>query len=206
MTLWAIVPIKPMRLGKSRLARVLSEEERAELNRQLLVHTVKTLKSVPELEKVLVVSRDQSALALARRHGARTVQEDEGSQLNIALARATYVARSFNTHGVLVLPADLPFITAEDIRRLLEAAHDPPVVVIAPDRKREGTNALLISPPGLIEYEFGPGSFARHCARAREAGARLEVCELPSLAVDLDWPEDLHLLDGWSVPISPPSE
>ncbi|RMF50431.1 MAG: 2-phospho-L-lactate guanylyltransferase, partial [Anaerolineae bacterium] len=61
-------------------------------------------------------------------------------------------------------------------------------------------------PPGLIEYEFGPGSFARHCARAREAGARLEVCELPSLAVDLDWPEDLHLLDGWSVPISPPSE
>ncbi|GAB4534623.1 MAG: 2-phospho-L-lactate guanylyltransferase [Anaerolineales bacterium] len=203
MTLWAIVPIKPMRLGKSRLARVLSEEERAELNRRLLVHTVETLKSVPELEKVLVVSRDQSALALARKHGARTVQEDEGSHLNVALARATYVARSFNTHGVLVLPADLPFITVEDIRGLLQAAHDPPVVAIAPDRKREGTNALLISPPGLIEYEFGPGSFAQHCARAREAGARLEVCELPSLAVDLDWPEDLHLLDGWHVPVRP---
>ncbi len=200
MTLWAIVPIKPMRLGKSRLAGVLADEERAALNRRLLAHTVETLKAVPELEKVLVISRDPAALALARRHGARTVLEDDDSQLNLALARATYVARSFNTHGVLVLPADLPFITAADIRRLLEAAHDPPVVAIAPDRKREGTNALLISPPGLIQYQFGPGSFDRHCARARQAGARLEICDLPSLAVDLDWPEDLRLLDGWSVP------
>ncbi len=206
MTLWAIVPIKPMRLGKSRLAGVLAEEERVALNRRLLAHTVETLKAVPELEKVLVISRDPAALALARKHGARTVLEDDDSQLNVALARATYVARSFNTHGVLVLPADLPFITVEDIRRLLEAAHDPPVVAIAPDRKREGTNALLISPPGLIQYQFGPGSFDRHCARARQAGARLEICDLPSLAVDLDWPEDLHLLDGWSVPARYPGQ
>jgi len=206
MTLWAIVPIKPMRLGKSRLAGVLPEEERVALNRRLLVHTVETLKAVPELEKVLVISRDPAALALARKHGARTVLEDDDSQLNVALARATYVARSFNTHGVLVLPADLPFITVDDIRRLLEAAHDPPVVAIAPDRKREGTNALLISPPGLIQYQFGPGSFDRHCTRARQAGARLEICDLPSLAVDLDWPEDLHLLDGWSVPARYPEQ
>lgn len=201
MTLWAIVPVKPMRLGKSRLAPVLSEEERIALNQQLLVHTVQTLKSMPELERVLVVSRDPGALALARHYGARTVQEDDSSQLNTALARATFVARSFHTHGVLVLPADLPFLDVDDIRRMLAAAHDPPVVVVAPDRKREGTNALIISPPGTITYRFGKGSFTRHCELARQAGARLEILDLPSLAVDLDSPEDLHLLDGWSVPI-----
>ncbi len=194
MTLWAIVPIKPMRLGKSRLATVLSEEERAALNRQLLVRTIETLKSVSELEQVLVVSRDTAALALARKHGARTVLEDDESHLNLALARATFVARRFNTHGVLVLPADLPFLSADDVRALLKAAQEPPVVVVAPDRKREGTNALVISPPGLITYRFGPGSFQRHCDLARKAGARLEVLDLPSLAVDLDWPEDLKLL------------
>ncbi|HEB66255.1 MAG TPA: 2-phospho-L-lactate guanylyltransferase [Chloroflexi bacterium] len=195
MTLWAIVPIKPMRLGKSRLATVLSEEERAALNRQLLARTVETLKSVPELEQVLVVSRDTAALALARKHGARTVLEDDESHLNMALARATFVARRFNTHGILVLPADLPLLRAEDVRALLEAARQPPAVVIVPDRKREGTNALVITPPGLISYHFGPGSFRRHCDLAREAGARLEVLELPSLAIDLDWPEDLKLLE-----------
>ena len=195
MTLWAIVPIKPMRLGKSRLATVLSEEERAALNRQLLARTVETLKSVPELEQVLVVSRDTAALALARKHGARTVLEDDESHLNMALARATFVARRFNTHGILVLPADLPLLRAEDVRALLEAARQPPAIVIVPDRKREGTNALVITPPGLISYHFGPGSFRRHCDLAREAGARLEVLELPSLAIDLDWPEDLKLLE-----------
>ncbi|MFN2199398.1 MAG: 2-phospho-L-lactate guanylyltransferase [Anaerolineales bacterium] len=194
MTLWAIVPVKPMRLGKSRLANVLSEQDRTYLNRQLLVHTIDTLKSVQDIEHVLVVSRDTAALSLAREHGARTVQEDGTPHLNVALTRATFVARAYNTHGVLVLPADLPLITAEDIHLLLAAAYDPPVVVVAPDRKREGTNALLISPPGLIEYEFGPHSFEHHCRLAAEAGARLEICNLPSLAFDVDWPEDLELL------------
>ncbi len=201
MTLWAIVPVKPMRLGKSRLAPVLSEEERIALNQQLLVHTVQTLKSMPELERVLVVSRDPGALALARQYGAHTVQEDNSSQLNTALARATFVARSFHTYGVLVLPVDLPFLDVDDIRRMLATAHDPPVVVVAPDRKREGTNALVISPPCTITYRFGEGSFTRHCELAQQAGARLEILDLPSLAVDLDSPEDLHLLDGWSVPL-----
>jgi 2-phospho-L-lactate guanylyltransferase (CobY/MobA/RfbA family) len=44
----------------------------------------------------------------------------------------------------------------------------------------------------LIGYDFGPDSFQRHCERARQAGARLEICELPSLALDVDLPEDLE--------------
>jgi 2-phospho-L-lactate guanylyltransferase len=67
-------------------------------------------------------------------------------------------------------------------------------VVIAPDRREEGTNALLICPAGLIEYDFGPGSFKRHCERARQAGAKLEVVNLPSLSLDLDLPEDLEMV------------
>jgi len=115
--------------------------------------------------------------------------------LNTALRRATVVAKIYATRGVLVLPADLPLMSREDILTLIERATDPPVVVIAPDRHGKGTNALLMSPAGLIEYDFGEGSFARHCERAKEAGARLEIVELPSLGLDLDLPEDLALLD-----------
>lgn len=194
MTLWAIVPVKPLRRGKSRLANVLTQDERTDLNRRLLVHTLDTLIAIPELDQVLVISRDSAALSLARDYGARTVQENGAPKLNLALARATVIAKQYATRGVLIVPADLPLITPEDVYAMLARAKDPPVVVVAPDRHRQGTNALLVCPVGVIEYEFGPGSFDRHCERARNAGARLEICELPSLALDMDLPEDLQMV------------
>ncbi len=204
MALWAIVPVKPLRRGKSRLSSILSEDERAALNYYLLSHTLDTLRDIPEIEHVLVVSRDPSALALARDHGARTVQENGAPELNVALARATVLAKNYATRGVLIVPADLPLITPQDIRYMLGFVHDPPVVVIAPDRHRLGTNALLVCPVGVIPYDFGPNSFQRHCELARQAGARLEICELPSLALDVDLPEDLDLvseeLEDLSIP------
>lgn len=194
MTIWAIVPVKPLRRGKSRLAGSLTEDERAELNRTLLEHTLKTLNELKEIEHALVISRDPQALAVARTYGARTVREAGQPHLNTALKRATVVAQVYATRGVLVLPADLPLISREDILTLVERASDPPVVVIAPDRHGKGTNALLISPAGLMEYDFGEDSFQRHCARVREAGARLEIVNLPSLGLDLDLPEDLETI------------
>jgi 2-phospho-L-lactate guanylyltransferase len=194
MTLWAIVPVKPLRRGKSRLAGALSEDERTELNRSLLQNTLKTLTELKELEEVLVVSRDPAALTIARNYGARTVREDGQAELNTALKRATVVAQVYAIRGVLVLPADLPLISRDDILTLIGRATDPPVVVIAPDRHEKGTNALLISPSGLIEYDFGENSFQRHCERAQKAGARLEIVNLPSLGLDLDMPEDLELV------------
>lgn len=196
MTLWAIIPVKPLRRGKSRLAGALSEDERTELNRTLLQHTLKTLSELKELEEVLVISRDPQALTIARSYGARTVRENGQSELNVALRRATVVAQVYATRGVLVLPADLPLISSEDIRALIERAIDPPVVVIAPDRHEKGTNALLISPAGLIEYDFGENSFQRHCELVKKSGARLEIVNLPSLGLDLDVPEDLEIVRG----------
>jgi len=194
MTLWAIIPVKPLRRGKSRLAGTLSEDERAQLNETLLEHTLRTLADLKEVEQVLVVSRDPRALSIARGLGAKTVRENGQPHLNMALKRATVIAQVYATRGVLVLPADLPLLTRDDVLTLLDRATRPPVVVIAPDRHLKGTNALLMSPPGLIEYDFGEGSYERHCERARKAGARLEIVDLPTLGLDLDLPEDLELV------------
>lgn len=194
MSFWAIVPIKPLRLGKSRLAPMLGAMERAQLNRALLERTISTLIQSSAVGEVLVVSRDPSALALARELGARSLQEDGAPSLNAALRQAAIVAQVHAPTGVLVIPADLPLLSTADVTDLLAKAGDPPVVVIAPDRHRRGTNALLLSPPNLIAYDFGGNSFARHCEHARRAGARLEVVELPSLGLDLDLPEDLALI------------
>jgi 2-phospho-L-lactate guanylyltransferase len=193
MAFWAIVPVKPLRRGKSRLSSVLSLEARTALNHYLLSNTLEMLASVSEIEHSLVVSRDPEALTIAREYGARTVQEQGTPQLNIALTRATMVAINHSDQGVLIVPADLPLITVDDIHEVLKRAVNPPVVVITPDRHRQGTNALLIAPPGLIKYEYGPGSFERHCIQATRSGARLEICERSSVALDIDLPEDLEL-------------
>lgn len=194
MTLWAIIPVKPLRRGKSRLAGTLSEDERTELNRILLERTLTTLADMKDVDQVLVVSRDPQALTIARNHGARTVREDGQPQLNMALKRASVIAQVYATRGVLVLPADLPLISANDIHTLIEKGVNPPVVVIAPDRHERGTNALLMSPANLMEFDFGENSFKRHCERAVEVGARLEIVNLPSLGLDLDLPEDLEMV------------
>jgi 2-phospho-L-lactate/phosphoenolpyruvate guanylyltransferase len=194
MSLWAIVPVKTLRRGKSRLAGVLTEDERKLLIQTLLANTLKTLTTVPEVSQTLVVSSDMAALAQARELGAKTVQEDGTPELNMALRRATVVAKVYATDGVLILPADLPLLSCQDIRTILSYAFPPPVVVIVPDRHKDGTNALFVNPAGLLTYSYGPGSFKRHCENAKEAGARLEICHLNSVALDLDMPEDLELL------------
>jgi 2-phospho-L-lactate guanylyltransferase len=194
MSLWAIVPVKPLRRGKSRLARVLSEEERTFLNYNMLGNTMKVLTNVPAISQVLVISRDPAALVLARNFGARTVMEDSNSELNMALQRATIVAMISSASSVLILPADLPLITVEGVQELIERANKPPEIIITPDRRGEGTNALLLNPAGIITYSFGPDSFKKHVKQAEKYSIRVDVYENPSLALDLDLPEDLELL------------
>jgi 2-phospho-L-lactate guanylyltransferase len=194
MSIWAIVPVKPLRLGKSRLSSVLSDNERAALNRRFLEQTLDTLRNTPEITQILVVSRDPAVLAVARQYGARTVHEDGTPNLNSALARATFLARQYASQGVLVLPADLPLLTKEDLSYFLEFVGKPPCVVISPDRHDNGTNALLVSPGGMIASDFGSGSFLRHCEAARQAGANLQVVRNERIMLDLDTPDDLEAL------------
>jgi 2-phospho-L-lactate guanylyltransferase len=196
MTIWAIVPVKPLRRGKSRLAGMLTEDQRTSLNRYLLEHVLTILNDVPEIEHTLVVSRDPAALALTREMGGRTVLEDGAPQFNTAIKRATIVAKAQGAHAVLILPADLPLIKPKDVKALLRRGKVPPVVVIAPDRRQDGTNGLFVNPAGLIEYGYGPGSFHHHSDCALQSGASLEVIHSSNIALDLDLPEDLELLGG----------
>jgi 2-phospho-L-lactate guanylyltransferase len=194
--IWAVVPVKGGKHAKSRLSAVLSAAERAELSRRLLVRTVHVLGCVPTLERTLVVSRDAQMLSLAEACGAVPVIESGQPGLNHGLAQATPLTVAGHATALLVLPADLPLLDPHDFETLLARSTESPTVVIAPDRHDRGTNALVISPPGLIEYAFGAGSFERHLALARRSGAAVEVCRTPGLGFDLDSPEDLELLQA----------
>ncbi len=193
MSLWAIIPVKPLRRSKSRLSEVLSEDERTQLNAQMLENTLKVLRSVTQIKEILIISRDTSVLALARSYGAKTLQEDGGAGLNLALKRAVLVAKAYSAQSILILPMDIPFLSKEDVLSLIQPFHISPGVVIAPDRHKNGTNAILVSPPELIDFSYGPGSFERHIWQAQAKGAAIEVVQIESTGFDLDDPTDLAL-------------
>lgn len=208
MTTWAIIPVKPLRYGKSRLSHILSPEERAQLTTTMLHHTLQVLEEVPAIYRTLVISRDPSALKLARQYGAYTYGEGDKQDLNLALSRAAHIAAAREASGVLVLPADLPLLTVADVQMMLDGAmppvratrtrsnghlgyhHQPRIITICPDKHEDGTNALYVSPPVGFNFLYGVGSFQRHLNEAARLGLPSRVVHAPGIKFDLDTEED----------------
>ena len=193
MSIWAIVPVKPLRYSKSRMSSVLSVEEREALSREMLVRTLHTLHAVDNIGGTMVVSRDSGALALARSLGAHTLQESGAPDLNASLTLATKVMVSWRVRGVLLLASDVPLLQVEDIENMIALAKRPPVVVLGSDRSGRGINAMLVRPPGLLAYEYGLGSLRRYRNAAERACADVHVYESLTLGLDIDTPADLDL-------------
>lgn len=191
----AIVPVRSLSGAKSRLGEPLDPEERADLILAMLRRTVAAALDAGRLAGVVVVSKDNDLLRASRAMGAASLTQ-EGGDLNAGLAQARLSVGPVAT-AILVLPADLPGITAAEIDRLAEAAEaaaeaapDRPMVLLAPDHHGTGTNALLVSPPGAIAFRFGEGSRAAHAAEAAAARATY-VEHVGPLNFDVDTPEDL---------------
>jgi len=199
MNLWLIVPVKPFGVGKSRLAAALSAAARAQLSRRMLHHVLAQAAQANVLAGSLVVSRDPTVLDGLPARPARFVQEREDG-LNRALEQGRQQALAWGADAILVLPADLPLLTAEDIRRLYHAATAADGVVIAPSSDG-GTNALLLRPATAIPFAFGPHSFAAHQALAQQAGLRWRAFASPTLSFDVDWPTDLATLPPLLEPV-----
>jgi len=191
---WALVPIRGLETAKTRLGEGLDAEERLELVTDLLTRTLVATRDASRIAGTVVVTMDPAAAGLARDHRAIGLVE-LAPGLNAAIQAARSVAVGRDASAVVVLPADLPAITPLAVDGLVEAAAlagrgSTGVVALVPDRHGSGTNALLVSPPALVDPAFGPGSLARHRAAASHAGATLVELDGP-LSLDLDTTADL---------------
>ena len=187
----AVVAVKGLERGKYRLAGALTEGQRRLLIETMLNDVLDALRATPGIASINVLSSDTAVLP-------KDVEQivDPGDGLNAAVTYAAQVLSNDGAASMLLLPADLPFVTADDIGALLEAANDHDAV-IAPDVRHAGTNALLLSPPLLIEPRFGDQSFTAHVQAIRCSPAtRLKIVERRGLAYDIDVPADLVALSG----------
>lgn len=192
MKLWLIAPVKPFAEGKSRLATVLSWQQRRALNQALFHNLLAQVRAAQLFTGVIVVGRDPQILAGVHWDLVQFEQEEKQS-LNDALEQGRRRALLCQADAILILPADLPLLNMADITQLYTLGQTHPGMVITPSHDG-GTNALLLHPPHTIPFAFGQNSFARHCTLAQEAGLPYHIFESASLSFDLDWPKDLaHL-------------
>jgi len=173
----ALVPLKPPASRKGRLASRLSSDERQRLSRYMFERTIATLRDVPAIGTVHLLSADRPAGWTAAWY------RDEGRGLNRELEAAR---AALGPVPLLVIHADLPLVARTDIEALLERAEERGCA-LAPDRHGEGTNAVALTPGFDFQFAFGPGSYKLHHAQAPDA-ARVER---DGLALDCDTPDDL---------------
>lgn len=185
-----IVPHRGLEAAKTRLATSLSPEERIFLASQLLQRVLKVAREVSD--DVVVISPSRALIEVVEPSGAR-LSVQRGMGLNEGLEQARFDALADDVGTMIILHGDLPNLQAADIEMLVGSlpADGSPGVAIAPDRAGTGTNALVLRPPGLIHFQFGPGSFARHVAEVEAAGVPLVAVNRSGLAFDLDTPADL---------------
>ena len=189
MECWAIIPVKPLGAGKSRLAAVLGAEQRAALNKHLFGRVLQATLGAFKPGRTAIVTADTLLLALMRGQGLHALP-DPGEGLNTALGLACRYAGDRGARAVAVLPSDLPKVTTDDIKALVASLGPGPGGVIAPDQQEQGTNALALAPPDPDFFRFGPDSFQAHLEAAKARGMTMRILRRPGLAQDLDTPEE----------------
>jgi 2-phospho-L-lactate/phosphoenolpyruvate guanylyltransferase len=197
MNIWAIVPIKPIRTAKSRLSAVLTPRQRSELALNLLQNTLSILSGWKSLAGTLVASADPAVWEIAGQYGVEIFKEPDVPGLNESLRRAAEEIDHLGAEGVLVIPGDLPFLDQSSLQKIIDLASRSPALVITPDKKRQGTNAMLVAPIGAIPFRYGPDSYRKHQEAARLAHIPIYTIDLASLAIDIDLPEDLLSIQQW---------
>jgi 2-phospho-L-lactate/phosphoenolpyruvate guanylyltransferase len=184
----AILPVKSFSAAKQRLAGLLGAGSRQALAQAMFSDVLTSLRHVPGLDAVAVVTSDRVAESAALGERVQLLRDTEqAGQSEAALIGIRY-AQSAGYERVLLVPGDTPLVESHDVGALLELATP---VAIVPDRQGTGTNALLLAPSDVIAPSFGPGSFDRHVAAARAAGVEYAVARIPALMFDVDTPDDL---------------
>lgn len=185
-----LVPVKDPSKAKARLASILTPEQRCELARTMLDDLALALK--PLGARVAFVTNSRPAGDLAAELGWRVFWETRQITESASVDEASRRLAAEGVEAVLRLPADIPLVRSEDVRKLLDVRLQPRSAVLVPSRDRMGTNAVLRRPPDLFPSRFGRNSFVLHMQEALRVQARVEVVELPRLALDLDAPDDLR--------------
>lgn len=185
----AIVPMKPLSKGKSRLGKSLSASQRADLALGMLRRVLLAIKAA-SIETIWVVGGDKRVCNMTRNLGGECLEE-LGKDLNDTLKKAFELAFE-QGKSALYIAGDLPFLKPADIHSMTQASRRQGNVTLAPARRDGGTNAMLVPHGVPLQPELGQGSFMKHLNQAARLQTSVAINSSQGLGFDLDVVDDLE--------------
>lgn len=191
MRLGAVIPIKMTANAKTRLSHVLTAAQRSCLVLEMLGHMLGVLEHCQQVSGVYVATSDNTVVQYVKANHPQTVCIPDAGGINQSATAAAQRLKQDGLNSMLYLLGDLPLLTDEDVRHVARLGLEYPVVLM-PDRRRSGTNGLLLTPPDVMETHFGADSFQAHLAAAKKAQLEVYCLSTQGFACDLDTPEDFQ--------------
>ena len=195
----ALIPMKELAQAKMRLADVLDARQRSELALAMLTDVISACIASACFDEIAVIGNDSEVAWHVREIGAKPLAEPatlDGLNAGLTFGQR-YLARRVAVDELLILPADIPLIRAEDVKAVVAAltSNDGPRMVLVRSRDN-GTNALALRPPEAIGMHFGRNSADAHRSAAEAAAVEIIEIENGRLSFDVDAPEDVAELSG----------
>lgn len=183
--IYAIVPVSKFSNAKTRLSPFLDLKERKNLLKAMLKDVTRTLK--PSVDEVVIISADKDVLEYANELEVLTLVENEGLNLNTAIAQAMDWCRH-KTEKVIIVPSDIPLIAKTNLDALISSAKALDFIIVP--SKGGGTNGLAIKPLA-IDMKFGDFSFKNHVKEAVQKKYDPVIYDSFYMSLDVNITEDL---------------
>ena len=197
----AVIPMKNLQFAKSRLSTILTWQQRKNFAFFLLDITIKTLKESRLITEIIVVSSDKTIEKFSFENSLKFIKEDSDSGVNNAVVLADRYCVNNDIDANIVIPHDIPFISAKEIDQICNISEKyPKCIIICPSKRFDGTNILFRKPPNVIKTFYDDNSYINHLKEAQKLNITIESLELDNLMFDIDTREDLiefFILQNW---------
>ena len=187
----AIIPVKTFSVAKTRLK--LSETQKEEICKAMLEEVLSTVSKSQLIDKIILVSKDETVLRLARQFNPVEIFDDESGVNHAVYLADQYIVDNKYDRSV-IFPQDIPIMRSSDIDDLLGFRQSENSVIIVPSRQLNGTNALVRSSTNMMKTQYDRGSYAFQLDAAKAVSQNVSVALIRRIMLDIDDEHDLTFM------------
>ena len=186
-----IIPVKTFSVAKTRLK--LSKTHKEEICKAMLVEVLDTVSKSKLIDKIILVSKDETALKLGRQFNTVEIFDDE-SGVNHAVHLADKYILDNKYDRSVIFPQDIPIMRSSDIDNLLGFRESKNSVIIVPSRQLNGTNALVRCSTNIMKTQYDRGSYVFQLDAAKAVSQNVSVALIRRIMLDIDDQRDLTFM------------
>jgi len=194
--LWALIPVKALNLAKQRLKEYLGPL-REGFTLAMFEDVLAAVAASRAVTRVVVVTPDARIADMAKQRGITLVEDGAAVGMNAAIGLGVAAIRGMGGQRVVILPADLPLLTGDELDRLAEVfaqqggGTDREAIGINPSTDRGGTNCFFLDAGKPFTFQYGTVSFTQHRNSAEAHHRKVIDLVSPAVSLDIDEPRDI---------------